>query len=222
MGWFRVLIETWWWVLLGALLGLIVGYLLGKLFRDSDVSRHPQVASMRSELDEHRSLLSAKSDELDAQSNVHAALSEERDGLDERVRILEGELQECHTKSAALAGAASSGGPTEAVTELAFDAATALAAMGTKVRLDDLKVVEGIGPKIEQLLHADGIRTWRALSNTPVQTLRDILHQAGERFRIHDPATWPDQAGLAADRKFAELRALQDRLDGGREERSGA
>ncbi len=222
MGWFRVLIETWWWVLLGALLGLIVGYLLGKLFRDSDVSRHPQVASLRSELDEHRSLLSAKTDELDAQSSVSAGLTQERDGLDERVRILQGELQECHAKSAAVAGAVSADAAPEAVAELPFDGATALAAMGTKVKLDDLKIVEGIGPKIEQLFHAEGIRTWRALSTTPVQTLRDILHKAGERFRIHDPATWPDQAGLAADRKFVELRALQDRLDGGRADRSDA
>lgn len=98
----------------------------------------------------------------------------------------------------------------------AFDAEAASAAFGKKVRQDDLKLVEGIGPKIEELLHADGIRTWRALADAPVGRLDDILRRAGDRFAMHDPATWPRQAALAAEGKFAELAELQERLSGGR------
>jgi predicted flap endonuclease-1-like 5' DNA nuclease len=98
----------------------------------------------------------------------------------------------------------------------AFDAAAASAAFGKKVKLDDLKLVEGIGPKIEELLHADGIRTWRALADVPVGRLDDILRRAGDRFAMHDPATWPRQSSLAAEGKFAELAELQERLSGGR------
>ncbi|MCB0660779.1 MAG: hypothetical protein KDC04_07580, partial [Saprospiraceae bacterium] len=44
---------------------------------------------------------------------------------------------------------------------------------------DDLKAVEGIGPKIEGLLHDAGINTWRALSETSADRIKHILDQAG-------------------------------------------
>jgi hypothetical protein len=46
--------------------------------------------------------------------------------------------------------------------------------------------------------------------------LRDVLDLGGPGFRIADPASWPEQAALAADGRWAELRALQDRLVAGR------
>jgi len=81
---------------------------------------------------------------------------------------------------------------------------------------DDLKQVEGIGPKIEQLLNAAGIRTWAQLAGSESAQIREILRAAGERYRVHDPTTWPEQAGLAAAGKWEELAQLQDLLDGGR------
>jgi predicted flap endonuclease-1-like 5' DNA nuclease len=89
--------------------------------------------------------------------------------------------------------------------------------VGTRVTLDDLKVVEGIGPAIEQLLHDGGVRTWRVLEVTPVDRLREILQAAGSRFQIHDPGTWPRQAGLLAEAKWAEFKTLTDELKGGRQ-----
>lgn len=82
---------------------------------------------------------------------------------------------------------------------------------------DDLKIVEGIGPKIEGLLNAEGIRTWARLAGTEVGVLQAILDKAGPRYRIHDPGTWPRQAALAAAGSWDELEELQDRLKGGRE-----
>ena len=82
---------------------------------------------------------------------------------------------------------------------------------------DDLKRVEGIGPKIEGLLNAKDIVTWKQLAKTRVSFLQSVLDEAGPRYRIHDPATWPEQAGLAAAGAWEELAALQDRLKGGRE-----
>jgi hypothetical protein len=38
----------------------------------------------------------------------------------------------------------------------------------------------------------------------------------GERYRIHNPKTWPQQAALASDGKWDELKALQYDLCGGR------
>lgn len=86
---------------------------------------------------------------------------------------------------------------------------------GRRVRIDDLKVVEGIGPKIESLLKAAGIPNWEALAKAPQDKLQGVLDEAGPRFRMHKPDSWSHQAQLAHDRKFDELKALQDRLDGG-------
>ena len=81
---------------------------------------------------------------------------------------------------------------------------------------DDLKAIEGIGPATEKLLHSKGIKTWRELANTNASTLKDILTEAGSRFALGDPTTWPKQAELAADGDFDHLREYQDFLDGGR------
>jgi predicted flap endonuclease-1-like 5' DNA nuclease len=81
---------------------------------------------------------------------------------------------------------------------------------------DDLKAVEGIGPKIEGLLKADGIDTWRKLSNAQVSTIQDILTKAGKRYKLADPTTWPKQAGMCADGKWDELETYQDQLNGGK------
>lgn len=80
---------------------------------------------------------------------------------------------------------------------------------------DDLKVIEGIGPKISSLLQAAGITTFAQLAATDVSRLREILAQAG-LSALADPTTWPEQASLAAAGKWDELQALQDTLKGGR------
>ncbi len=82
---------------------------------------------------------------------------------------------------------------------------------------DDLKIVEGIGPKIEELYNAAGIFTFKQLIATPVEKLKQILVDAGPRFQMHDPTTWAEQARLADEGKMDELKALQDRLNAGKE-----
>lgn len=82
---------------------------------------------------------------------------------------------------------------------------------------DDLKIVEGIGPKIEGLLKDAGISTWEELAEAEADQLREILHNAGESYRIHDPTTWPAQARLAANGSWELLREYQEQLKGGRE-----
>lgn len=88
---------------------------------------------------------------------------------------------------------------------------------GKSIKQDDLKMVEGIGPKIEGLLHDAGITTWEELANAPTEQVQAILDEAGPRYRMHEPTTWAKQARLAADGNWEELVAYQDHLDGGRE-----
>ncbi len=88
---------------------------------------------------------------------------------------------------------------------------------GKKIKQDDLKMVEGIGPKIEELLNNAGIFTWNDLATAPVEKVQEILDNAGPNYRIHDPATWAKQAELAHEGQWEELEAYQERLKGGRE-----
>jgi predicted flap endonuclease-1-like 5' DNA nuclease len=81
---------------------------------------------------------------------------------------------------------------------------------------DDLKAVEGIGPKIEKLLHNAGIKTWKALSETSVATIQGILDKAGSRYQLADPGTWPKQAEMAAKGDWDALKEYQDFLQGGK------
>lgn len=98
-------------------------------------------------------------------------------------------------------------------------AAAPVASAKKAAKGDDLKIVEGIGPKIEELLHAAGIVTFNDLATASVEKVQEVLDAAGPRYRMHDPATWAQQAQLAADGKWDELKVLQDRLNGGKEEK---
>ncbi|ODS84644.1 MAG: 50S ribosomal protein L17 [Cytophagaceae bacterium SCN 52-12] len=81
---------------------------------------------------------------------------------------------------------------------------------------DDLEKIEGIGPKIAEVLTTAGIATFAQLAEAAPEQIREILDNAGAQFAIHDPATWPKQAELAAAGKWDELKAWQDELLGGR------
>ncbi len=82
---------------------------------------------------------------------------------------------------------------------------------------DNLKKIEGIGPKIEELLKAADITTFSKLSQSQYDDLKAILNEAGSRYKMHNPTTWPQQAELADKGAWDELSDLQDRLLGGRE-----
>ncbi len=81
---------------------------------------------------------------------------------------------------------------------------------------DKLTKVEGIGPKVNELLNAAGIMTFAQLGSASFDQLKGILADAGSRYQMMDPTTWPQQSQLAADGKWDELQVLQDKLDGGR------
>ena len=81
---------------------------------------------------------------------------------------------------------------------------------------DDLTKIEGIGPKISGLLQAAGISTFAQLAQAQVSQLQHILTNAGPRYRMADPDTWPKQAALAAAEKWDELKELQGTLHHGK------
>ena len=85
-----------------------------------------------------------------------------------------------------------------------------------KSAVDDLTKIEGIGPKIAGLLKADGIETFEKLSKSKVTAIQAILDKAGNRYAVHNPSTWAEQAKLAAKGDWAGLKKWQNELNGGK------
>jgi len=95
--------------------------------------------------------------------------------------------------------------------------AEAPAVVEEKAEADDLKKIEGVGPKLAEVLNAGGIHTFAQLAAKSADDIKGILENAEGNYAMHDPSTWPKQAQLAADGKWDDLKALQDELDGGKE-----
>ena len=81
---------------------------------------------------------------------------------------------------------------------------------------DNLKLIEGIGPKIEALLNSANIFNFKQLAEATEEQLLNILHSGGERFQMHNPSTWPAQASMARDGEWAKLEEWQNQLNGGK------
>jgi predicted flap endonuclease-1-like 5' DNA nuclease len=174
--------------LLVGLISAILGYLLGKMSVKPAVSHD---SALREELNNCR--------------KKAAQLKSDYDALKSKAMSAPAAPQASNFAAAAPAAPA-----------VAFNADLAQSVMGRKIKQDDLKIVEGIGPKIEELFHAAGIKTWKALSETPVAQCNKILEDAGPRFTVHKADTWPKQCLLAYENKWQELKDWQETLDGGR------
>lgn len=173
---------------------------------------------LRIDLDENRRALAA----VAASAPVGAAaLAAERDRLAAAVAELEatvGDLrarlwnQEARIAELQMLVAAQSmaSAPPEP------DLQAAAEVLGDTILLDDLTVIEGIGPKIAAVLRSAGITTWWQLHHADLPRLHSLLEAAGPRFQVHDPSTWPQQAGMLARGQWDEFRELTDALKGGR------
>jgi predicted flap endonuclease-1-like 5' DNA nuclease len=91
---------------------------------------------------------------------------------------------------------------------VAPDVAVASVVLGQPVVQDDLTVIPGIGPNVEQLCHGIGIRTWYDLATTEASLLRTMLVDAGPRFSTHDPSLWPEMARMLSEGRWQEFRDM--------------
>ncbi|MGL4632484.1 MAG: hypothetical protein ACRCVT_14880, partial [Leadbetterella sp.] len=83
-------------------------------------------------------------------------------------------------------------------------------------KYSDFEIIEGIGPKIKEVLYGSRIYTFRDLAITPIYRLKDLLTAAGPHFASHDPSSWGEQAILAESGEWEKLEALKKVLVGGR------
>jgi len=175
-------------VLTGVVFG-ILGYFLGK--KSGSNIDHSLALSLQSELD---------------------ACKKHTKSLTNRISSLEADLETKKNKSPKKKPIV-----TKSVPAFLFDSGIAKTIFGKKIKENDLKIVEGIGPKIEGLFNAAGITTWKDLSEASTEKLQAILDGGGEHFAIHNPSTWGKQALLAYEGKWEELKAWKEGLRGGKE-----
>jgi predicted flap endonuclease-1-like 5' DNA nuclease len=86
----------------------------------------------------------------------------------------------------------------------------------SNTNVNDLTLIEGIGPKIQDILNEAGIMTFSDLAASSYDSVKSLLIAAGPRFNVHDPKTWIKQASLAMNEKWDELRILQQTLKKGK------
>lgn len=100
-------------------------------------------------------------------------------------------------------------------TSRVIDVGAARAAGFNLKHSDDLTVIDGIGPKIDDQLRAHGINSFVQIACQSVDALLDILERGGPSFRFANPESWPLQASLATQNRWKDLKKMQnDRLDG--------
>ena len=222
--------EAWLWLLLAFLLGLVVGYFLKKwTVRERttmDSTTTTRIAELEAQLEDCKSSASKSSPSQARVANetAPAAVAAAAAGANAATITVSNAASPAATQPAALVAPVAKKAPASkapvarkpAAKAVVPDLAAGKAALGTTVKLDDLKLIEGIGPKIEALIKADGLTTWRQLSKANVERLQGILDSAGPRYNIHNPGSWPTQAGLLADGKWAEFKTLTDNLTGGK------
>ena len=81
---------------------------------------------------------------------------------------------------------------------------------------DDLKKIEGIGPKISEILTNGGLETFSKLAGADIENIRAVLLEAGSRYKMYDPTSWPVQAKMAANGEWDKLGEWQDAHKGGK------
>ncbi len=185
-------IPCWLIPLIVGVICALLGYLLGRLLGGSDKEEN--------------------NEDLNIYKNRISQLEADLKACNQNKINLESDLKTA--KSANLEMASSFVGA--AVSLIPFDGAAAKAVFGKKIKENDLKIVEGIGPKIEGLFHNFDIKTWKDLGEATVEKCQEVLNSGGDRYRIHKPNTWPKQAKLAYEGKWSELKKWQDELDGGK------
>lgn len=92
------------------------------------------------------------------------------------------------------------------------DLAAAGLAGYTMRHVDDLEVIDGIGPKIEALFRENGITTFAQVAKMSVRELQAILDKGGPNFKSANPKSWAQQARLIRENRWDDLKTLHAKL----------
>ena len=201
------------WVVLALLIGVVIGWLL------RSVKSRRQIAKARAEAAAAAAAAAAArlADPTELE-RLRLRLAElepivvERD----RVRAAIESVRPTPTGGPPLSPTSSTGHSFALERPPTPDVAAAAAVLGREIQLDDLRVIVGVGPAIESLCRRIGIRTWWDLATTEPSLLRTMLTEARPGLATDDSASWPLQARLLAEGRWAEFKALTEELAAGR------
>ncbi|GEM_PF-75887 len=153
------------------------------------------------ELDAERKLAEAKQKEIDdAQAKVEA---------EDAAAAAKVEAEE---KAATEVAEAAKAEAEKADAEAAAEKKEEEKAKVEDTNADDLTKIEGIGPKIAEVLTVAGVTTFAKLAEAKDEDTQEMIKDVKGN---HKADTWNEQATLAKDGKWDELKELQDKLDGG-------
>lgn len=166
-----------------------------------------------------------------------AACKSKRSELEGDLALTKGRMREMETEMKALKASGGKGGTSKNLGAIASTLTSATAAKPKPVadppkpaaaksiyagiKSDNLQIVEGIGPKMESVLKENGVNSLAELGAKTVEELQTILNKYGDKYKIIDPKTWPNQARLAGNGDFDGLIEYQKRLDTGRDNAAG-
>ncbi len=215
---------------LSFVIGIIVGWAIEFLIdyfywrsRRVNSNADRELAAALADLSSCRTKVAGLEDEVRALENKLRAKDAKLDDLSEAVEVeakranaLEADITKLQAvidaKGAELHVTAAKLSSTSG--ELAICLAAASAAKANR-EPDDLTRIWGIGPKIKGLLHDNDIKTFDDLANTGAERISEILHDAGDRFRLSQHnlhETWPEQARIAATGKWNKLTEWHNRF----------
>jgi predicted flap endonuclease-1-like 5' DNA nuclease len=184
-------------LLVAAAIGFLIGYLIRRYY-------HLKLSQVEEEITSLKEWKKSAEEE-------HVQLMNRCAGCEGEIEKLRSDFESYKLEERSYLTAA------EAMPEMVFDANAAAEVFGYKFEPDDLKIIEGIGEKIESILKTNGIESWWRLARTTPEKIKDILiNIGGPRYNMHEPRTWPEQALLAFRGRWSELKNYQDELNAGR------
>ena len=210
------------WSILPFLLGAwLLGWLFWWLFNRSSYQARigdleNQIDSWKSRSNQFETDLATANYELDKSAKENDTLQSKYNDTLISLKACEEQQQAGDTGTIAAAGLTGAMGQ-HLMTESTGDSPQHRVNFAVAFQSDNLQVVEGIGPKIEKILKEKGIKQWADLASSDKGSLKGILEAAGSRYRVHDPSSWPEQAGMAQAGEWQKLLEYQAFLGGGRE-----
>lgn len=182
-------------------------------------AQHAEQTRRLRELESELKTYVGTKEKLAEQERVLAAMAEELKkcaACDEKLRKAERTIAELEDRARACADCEAERERLQKLVAILEQKGSPTEKKADKKKPDDLKVVEGIGPKITELLGAGGIQTFKQLAEAEVSRIKELLSHGGPRFSMADPSSWPAQAKLAAEGRWDDLNAFQAKLRAGR------
>lgn len=193
--------------IIGLLVGWVLEWFIDRVFWQVTEEEIQAAEEAQVEKEQVQSELDAAQAEIAALQGQVETFTAQGEDADAKIDELELALEEVSTKLAVH--------DAEYEAENAEDAGQVDEA-ASDVEPDDLTAIEGVGPKIDGILKAAGYQTYNQLAQADVEHIRGVLAEAGSRYKLAVPDTWPEQAVLAAKGEWETLEALHDSLAGGR------